>query len=448
MSAMAITPLDGWTRDRISQHRCGPLDLDALRAFQLRRLQKTLDRVCRKSPFYRNRFSDRLPLGLDSFQHLATLPLTTDADLRKDPLSFLCVSQDLVARLVTLPTSGTTDVPKRIAFTERDLTATRQFFHWGMATLAGPESRVMILLPGTSPDSVGDLLARSLDGLVEESIPHGPLSDPGRTAKAIASTGADCLVGIPVQVLALARHPACRLIPRGQIRSVLLTGDYVPKPVVDALSDAWGASVFQHYGMTEMGFGGGVECAARNGYHLREADLFFEIVDSDTGAPVRGQAPGEIVFTTLDREAMPLIRYRTGDLAQWMAGPCPCGSRMPRLAKIAGRRAAVIRLDETQRFSHADLDEALFSLESVLDYKAQLRDENGVTLLTICLGVSSPGKISAAKVRSALEGAPALKAAIESGLLRIGPPAIEPRRMWTRGWQKRMIDDFRGKGFL
>jgi phenylacetate-CoA ligase len=80
-----------------------------------------------------------------------------------------------------------------------------------------------------------------------------------------------------------------------------------------------------------------VECAARQGYHWREADLYFEIVDPVTGQPLPDGEAGEIVFTTLTRQGMPLIRYRTGDISRFLPGPCACGAVLRRLATIQGR---------------------------------------------------------------------------------------------------------------
>lgn len=77
--------------------------------------------------------------------------------------------------------------------------------------------------------------------------------------------------------------------------------------------------------MTEMGYGGGVECQALNGYHLREDDLYFEIVDPCSGKAVADGVTGEIVFTTFNRQAMPLIRYRTGDIGAFSVDACQCG---------------------------------------------------------------------------------------------------------------------------
>jgi phenylacetate-coenzyme A ligase PaaK-like adenylate-forming protein len=112
--------------------------------------------------------------------------------------------------------------------------------------------------------------------------------------------------------------------------------------------------------MTEMGFGGGVECEARSGCHLREADLHFEIVDPRSGTPVPEGTSGEIVFTTLMRRAMPLIRYRTGDVGRMIPEPCGCGTVLKTLEKVRVRMSSVRRLRSGGLLSMADLDEVLF----------------------------------------------------------------------------------------
>ncbi|MBI5520598.1 MAG: hypothetical protein HY916_11145 [Desulfovibrio sp.] len=103
---------------------------------------------------------------------------------------------------------------------------------------------------------------------------------------------------------------------------------------------AWGCEIFDHWGMTETGYGGGVECAAHSGYHLREADLLLEIAHPGTGEPLRPGETGEILVTTLGRRALPLVCYRTGDAAAWLAGPCICGSALRRLGRVPGRIAS------------------------------------------------------------------------------------------------------------
>lgn len=121
--------------------------------------------------------------------------------------------------------------------------------------------------------------------------------------------------------------------------------------------------------MTETGYGGGVQCGARAGYHLRDRDLLIEILDPETGQPVPEGQYGELVLTTLRRRGMPLVRYRTGDLGRMIAEPCACGCLKPRLDKVEGRLDDSVRLSGGKVLSMHILDELLFALDEVEDFR-------------------------------------------------------------------------------
>jgi phenylacetate-coenzyme A ligase PaaK-like adenylate-forming protein len=225
-------------------------------------------------------------------------------------------------------------------FTGEDLELTIDFFSHGMSTFVEPGQKALILLPGQKAGSVGDLLARALKRIDVEGIAHGFVKDPLEAIREIAQRRVDCLIGLPSQMLSIARHGEASEIPPGQIKGVLLSPDACMKsPNVSAavsneLRRIWNCPVFHHYGTTEMGFGGGVECQACSGYHLREADLYFEIIDPDSGQPIPQGALGEIIVTTLTRKGMPLVRYRTGHLSRFFTEPCPCGTVLRRMGKV------------------------------------------------------------------------------------------------------------------
>ncbi len=441
---MTTTPLEGWIAAKIGCEG-RPLDLDTLRSYQLVRLKETLALAQEASPFYRRSLGSK-KVSLSSLDGLADLPFTTPEQLAAAPLDFLCVPQDEVERIVTLPTSGTTGPPKRVFFSADDQELTRDFFHWGMSTMVGAGDRVLILLPGSLPGSVGDLLKDGLARMDVQGIPHGPVTDPRQTLELIERERVTALVGIPVQVLGLARLAATEgKSGASGLRSVLLSTDRVPDAVAKAIEDAWGCKVFNHYGTTEMGLGGGVDCEEKAGYHLREADLLFEVVDPLTRQPAPEGADGEVVFTTLTRSAMPLIRYRTGDVSRFIAEPCPCGTVLKRLAHVDERLTGNVTLPGGGVLRQKHLDEALFPLGGLTDFKVVLdRGREPATLLVQvkrCAGGTGPTEDEIAR---ALLGVPSLSRELAGGGISLDVREWGTGDGSNTGTGKRKIVDLQG----
>jgi phenylacetate-CoA ligase len=367
---MKLTPLDPWIQQKSHPRK--------LAEWQLAKLNETLAWVRTCSAFYRQYFAG-LPESISSLEELRQFPFTTPEDIRQNPLRLVCVSQDEIRRVVTLQSSGTTGEPKRIYFTADDQDLTVDFFGVGMSTLTEPGDRVLILLPGETPGSVGDLLRLGLARLGRIPLPYGPVCDPLHALETMESQRADCLVGSPTQVLGLARRwQSGRKAPR----SVLLSTDYVPAAIVRALEETWGCRVFNHYGATEMGLGGGVDCEARRGYHLREADLLFEVINLETGESVPDGEYGEVVFSTLTRRGMPLIRYRIGDRSRFLPGACPCGTELRTMEKVSGRFGGFVKVGApTLRLP--DFDEALFPIPGLLNFSVTVAREKGEEILIV-----------------------------------------------------------------
>lgn len=389
---MKRTPLDQWIVGKVGASEAFASRAN-LEAYQLRRLRDTLELVTTKSGFYR-RHLPRVEVG--ELVDVRDLPFTTADDLRTDPLRFLCVSQDEISRVVTLDTSGTTGPPKRVHFTPADQELTVDFFSVGMSTFTAAGDRVLILLPGETPGSVGDLLATALERLGAVPIKHGPPIDAAVTLEVIRG-GVDVMVGVPTHVHALALMDAS---PR--VSSVLLTTDNVPDAIVRTVEDSWGCVVYNHYGMTEMGLGGGVECEAREGYHLREADMLFEVVDPENGDAMADGEYGEVVFSTLTRRGMPLVRYRTGDVSRFLAGRCQCGTELKRLENVRFRLDGRIPLGDGH-LTMDQLDEALFSIRGVVNFTATLHEGY------LDLRVKAAGPVERAAIADSVSSIPAVK---------------------------------------
>jgi phenylacetate-CoA ligase len=440
-----LTPLEPWIAAKIGLPPDAQLTRAALSDYQLDRLRATVERAHSQSPFYRQKLTSFCDSDLTSLDDIATLPFTSPADILENDLSFLTVSQGEIERVVTLNSSGTTNAPKRLHFTKHDLELTVDFFHHGMRTLVKPGERVLILMPGELPGSVGHLLAQGLAHMGGVGIVHGIVRDEAVTISEIITREIDCLVGLPVQLLGLIRHAATATIPKGRIKSVLLSADYVPQAIVREIENVWGCPVFNHYGMTEMGLGGVVDCGARSGGHVREADLYFEIIDPVTGHPLPDGERGEVVFTTLTRTGMPLIRYRTGDLSRFVPKPCRCGTVLKRLEWVKGRLAGQVRLGGKYLLSMADLDEVLFPLPGLLNFQVTVTQEKGMDLLQVTLFTQGgPAEKLCRSARDELGNIPALWLAIAEGCLKIAPLAISEHNWLSSGSIKRTIHDKRG----
>lgn len=437
---MRKTPLDRWLAAKVHGGKTGQLAEQDIRRYQLAKLGESIEYARGKSPFYRTRLDGFSTRSLTRLEDLAEFPFTTPQDIVANDRTLLCVSQSEIERVVTLLVPGMTEDPRRVYFTAEDLELTVDFFHYGMSTLVEPGQKVLILMPGERPGSVGDLLAKALGRMDVEGIVHGIVLDPEEAIQAIIVHKTDSIVGIPAQVLSMARHPRAGEIPPGCIKSILLSADYVPSAIIRELERVWECPVFNHYGTTEMGLGGGVECEARSGYHLREADLFFEIVDPDSGRPQPPGVQGEIVFTTLTRTGMPLIRYRTGDLAKFIREPCSCGTVLRRMDKVRGRVHETVRLRTGDRLGIPDLDEALFALSGIVNYSATLISHRESDHLEILIFPGSEGdRPNQESVRTALLEVPQVGFAVAQGCLHLEPIHFTAQNWVTTGVAKRAI---------
>ncbi|NLL38025.1 MAG: phenylacetate--CoA ligase family protein [Clostridiales bacterium] len=334
--------LDKWIAEKIGLAG-KPLNRRALEMWQLKALNRVFELTHNSSPFFRERFGK---VCLSSLNEMAYLPFTTPDDLLDNPLKMLCASPGEISRIVSLPTSGSTGPSKRVFFTQEDQELCIDFFHHGMRLLVDGSDTVGILFPAKTPGSVGDLLRKGLERIGARSLTlfeaHG---DPQLLANLFLSEKVTSLAGPTSVIKSLADfYLENSELTRPGIKSVLLSAEYVSTQSRKSIGAAWGAEVFEHYGMTEMGFGCAVSCREQLkdpenlGYHIREGDIYIEIIDPETGMPQPDGQEGEIVFTTLTRRGMPFIRYRTGDFSRLLTRDCPCGSVLKLLGRVGDRK--------------------------------------------------------------------------------------------------------------
>ena len=341
-----------------------------IRDYQLEKIKETLRFASENSAYYQKSLHGYNVGGggITNFDDFERLPFVTADDLSAYGWQMLCVPQSDIARIVTLRTSGTTGEPKRLYFTAADQELTVDFFSVGMTCLVSETDNVAIIMPYKTPGSVGDLLGRGLHRIGCGVFPYGHIEDFKNAGEFIINNRITSLVGNPVQILKLACVSEIFAL-NIKLKSVLLSADYVPDAIVRRLSAMWDCKVFEHYGMTEMCFGGGVFCESLAGYHMREADLYFEII-SENGESLPDGEYGEIVFTTLTRNGMPLIRYRTGDYGRFIRERCKCSTELRLMEKIRRRVNDGITI-RNREFYTSDFDEMMFSNDKVADYSLE-----------------------------------------------------------------------------
>ncbi len=363
-----ISPVHTWIAETTSLAES--LDDCTLREWQVAKLISQIQYARDHSRFYKD-----LP---DFSGHLEALPFTTPGDITKDPMAFLAIPPADVARITTLSSSGTSGAKKRIFFSETDITRIRNYFSVGMKSLVCKGQHVQILISDDTVNSLGYLLRSALEDIGVYAYILSAI--PDHQAAIAASRNADCLVGMPAEIFYL-----CKAEPGLRPKSILLTADYVPESIIRTIQETWHCEVFTHYGMTETGFGYAVDCACHSGHHTRDAEILVEIIDPYTGQTCEAGQKGEIVLTMLVNEAMPLIRYRTGDRSCFITSTCKCGSSLKRLGRIENRFEDAVSLPEGVSLHINQLDEQLFSLGPLRGYQAALILEGKSPLLYIII---------------------------------------------------------------
>jgi phenylacetate-CoA ligase len=399
-------------------------EVDAYRDYRLRR---TFEYAFTRSAFYREQFDKNglKPEDFCGFADLVRFPFTEPRHLSESPYRFLCTSQADVARLYTFVTSGTTGPKKKVFWTRGDLDSIIDFMAAGIGTVASRDDVVHILLPDGRPYSQADLLHRGV-------LKHGAVpvqADMELDAEAqldiIENSRATVVFGYAGHVFRITKdlESGHDLTSKG-VKYLFLAAEYLPGTRRRELEAAWNCRVRTHYGLTEMGLGVAVECDAQDGYHFNEADLLVEIIDPETGERVAPGREGELVFTTLTREAMPLIRYRTHDIACMIETQCPCGAgSLQKFGPVRKRLESIVTLGNGVEMYPTLFDDLLFGIPDLIDYQVTLLRHAGMDLLRFRIEMQGKRAGAHERIRRSLLSAPAVAGNIASGSM--SEPDIE-----------------------
>lgn len=355
------------------------LDRQGIEKLQLERLKATVEHCYNGSKFYKERFDSigLKPSDIQTLDDLKRIPFTTKQDLRDTyPFGIASVSLDKCVRLHS--SSGTTGNPTVILHTQKDLdqwanavarclwmvgcrpddvfqnSSGYGMFTGGLGFQYGAEKLGMLTVPAAAGNTLRQIKFITDFGT---TVLHAIPSYAARLYEVMCEKGIDPRKDTRLRVLAIGAEPHSE-DTRKRIENML------------------GVKAYNSFGMSEMcGPGVAFECKEQNGMHIWEDYYIVEIVNPDTLEPVPDGEVGELVLTTINREAMPLLRYRTRDLTRILPGKCPCGREHKRLDRMKGRSDDMIILKGVNIFP--------IQIETILMQFKELASDYLITLETL-----------------------------------------------------------------
>lgn len=349
------------------------------------------------SPFYHELFKNAgiKPDDIKNPADMRKIPLTEPLHLM-NPEQFFSVPSSSFVRVHS--TAGSTGAPKRIYFTAtdieqqitRDITGFRLFY--GM----NKEDRVRIMYDtgyGTNDWGIRYCIENAVHRIGALAITTGGLTSAEEEYQLLSKNKVNNIFGTPSRLHSLT----CQLeqdydLKSLKIKNILVGAEPLLQSTRTRLENNWGADVFQGYGLTELGGSIAAECRQKDGMHITESDVFVEVIDPETNEILENGNTGELVFTSLGREGMPLLRYRTHDLGKIMENDCPCGLPFHRI-HIKGRNDTVFSIGSGDKISPDALDAVLFALPYVVDYQLILERVRGKDTITLLVKTNKRDKV-------------------------------------------------------
>ncbi len=314
------------------------LSRSEIEQMQVQLLRSTLERAG-ATRAYRSRLGGVSPNDIQHPEDVRRLPLTTKEQLREgQPDGFLAVEQRDVVRMHY--SSGTTGVATAVYHTRGDLDRWARCVARGMLAAGVTDEDVFqnMMGYGLFTGGLGFHYAGELLGCMTIPASSGNTERQIHLMQTFGSTVLHIIPSYALRVLHICGRRGIDPREDLRVRVIFLGGEPHTEELRRRIEEGFGASVYNCYGLSEMcGPGVAMDCAEQNGLHVCDDHYLVEVLDPDSLEPAEPGRPGELVITTLRREAMPLIRYRTRDIAHVIPGDCPCGSRHTRISRIEGR---------------------------------------------------------------------------------------------------------------
>lgn len=369
-----------------------------IKIFQEQKLREALIYLQKCSPFYQNLFQkENISIdNIKTLEDLSQIPLTEKQDLQLYNEQFLCIPQEKIVDYIT--TSGTLGDPVTFAMSDRDLDR-----------LAYNEA-ISFMSTGSEPGDKFQLMTtidkRFMAGLayflgirkMGGSIIRVGNGIPELQWDTIHRIHPDTIIVVPSFILKIIKYAEENNInyKNSSVKKAVCIGENIREQdfslnlLGQKIKEKWDIELFSTYASTEMSTSF-TECIAQQGGHLHPDLIICELVDP-LGNVVKDGEYGELVITTLGVEAMPLLRYKTGDICKFNNEPCSCGRNTPRISPIVGRKNQMIKYKGTTLYPYAVFD-VLDNIEYVENYLVYVStNEFGTDQLLVKVGVDFPSE--------------------------------------------------------
>ncbi len=358
------------------------LPRDKLEELQTKRLKEVIDRVYNNVPFYKNKFDEMgiKPEDIESISDISKLPFTKKQDLRDNyPFGLFAVKQDAVVRIHS--SSGTTGKPTVVGYTKSDMDVWNEVM-----------ARVFTMSGVNSEDTVHNAYGYGLftGGLgvhygaetVGATIVPSSGGFTSRQLLLMKDFGATVITATP----SFALHMAETALAEGydlkkdfKLKCGIFGAEPTSKGLKEEVAKVWGIKYYEVYGLSEI-IGPGVSnsCDESDELHIFEDHFYPEIIDPKTGKVLPDGEKGELVITTLSKQALPIIRYRTGDITSLNRTPCKCGRTHVRMKSVMGRADDMLIVNGVNVFPSqvehvlANIDGITLNYQIIADKKGYL----------------------------------------------------------------------------
>ena len=393
---------------------------EQMRELQGKRLHKIVQYVYHNVPFYRSRLQemDITPDDIRTIDDIVKLPFTTKKDLRDNyPFGLQAAHQNEIIRIRA--SSGTTGNPTIVGYTRKDIGVWSECMARCLTAFGVSREDIFSVAYGYGLFT-GGLGAHNGVEMVGAAVVPASTGNTEKHVRLIRDLGITGIACTPSYALHLAETMDKMGITRDQIK--LRVGAFGAEPWTEnmrtEIQDRLGLKGFNIYGLSEiMGPSVSYECDEQNGSHINEDHFYPEIINPETLEPLPAGQTGELVFTTLTKEGMPLLRYRTRDLCSLMPGECPCGRTNVRMTAIHGRSDDMLIIRGINVFP-SQVESVVLSMEEfaphyllvvdrvknldTLQVQVELRQEYFTATLDTPAAIEELSKKLEAKLRSVL----------------------------------------------